>query len=653
MPKKSKSKSDDDNPEKLSSNPENSLFGSKKARKESADGEDSTAAAAAAEAPKAQKRGRQEVLKEDPIAQQLRAAKKQKKQEAKEATASAKSSSSSSAAAKKSPSSGKSAPQQAKQKDSKPHADAVSASNKLWERLRSEKTEAAERERLADEVLTLFDGKVISVLQKHDAARVLQSVFKQGTAKQRDALMVQIAGDAYQVARSHYGHFLLISILRNGAPHHKQQLLKELTGHAAELVVHAEGSAVLQMLYQDVASHEQKAAMYRSMWGKEMVLFDVPGGGNNGGDGASGGAASLTELFEADPLCKGRVLRRLEITLSKAARKGLALTSLVQRGGAEMLDHGEPAQRAELVGAFKEQAVHMMHTKEGARIACGCLRYGDAKDRKAILKGLKGFAARAAQDPNGSLVLCTALETVDDTVLLGKGIVAELAGELPGLAMHAHGSLPLLQVLTPRSKSHFSPEQLAVMGPPPDPAYSKKEAGARRAELLAHLLPPLLAACEAHCARLAGSAHGASVLYEAVHAASEEGAEGVSDATKSAAQRVMTTLAEAALQKPPPPSKESGEKTYDVELVAHPFGARLLKRLAQQYEAFASGLAGCLSGKLLKSSKAGGGWVVLALLEAKGTGAKVKAELKGKAAELKKNEGIGCKSLGEALAKAK
>lgn len=87
--------------------------------------------------------------------------------------------------------------------------------------------------------------------------------------------------------------------------------------------------------------------------------------------------------------------------------------------------------------------------------------------------------------------------------------------------------------------------------------------------------------------------------------------------------------------------------------MAHPFGARLLKRLAQQYEAFASGLAGCLSGKLLKSSKAGGGWVVLALLEAKGTGAKVKAELKGKAAELKKSEGIGCKSLGEALAKAK
>ena len=90
-----------------------------------------------------------------------------------------------------------------------------------------------------------------------------------------------------------------------------------------------------------------------------------------------------------------------------------------------------------------------------------------------------------------------------------------------------------------------------------------------------------------------------------------------------------------------------------MELVAHPHGARLLKRLAQQHEGMANGLLKTLTGKLLKWAKAGGGWVVLALLESKATGAAVKAELKGKASELKKSEGIGCKALGEALAKLK
>lgn len=87
-----------------------------------------------------------------------------------------------------------------------------------------------------------------------------------------------------------------------------------------------------------------------------------------------------------------------------------------------------------------------MHTRDGARIACGCLRHGDAKDRKALLKAMKGYVARAALDPHGALVLCTAMEAVDDTVLLTKALVQELSADLYSIALHAHGQLPLLQV---------------------------------------------------------------------------------------------------------------------------------------------------------------------------------------------------------------
>ena len=86
-------------------------------------------------------------------------------------------------------------------------------------------------------------------------------------------------------------------------------------------------------------------------------------------------------------------------------------------------------------------------------------------------------------------------------------------------------------------------------------------------------------------------------------------------------------------------------------LVAHAYGARVLKRLAQDYEAFATELLGALSGKLLQWAKAGGGWVVLALLESKATAKQTKAELKGAAAALKKCSAPGCRSLVEALNK--
>ena len=43
----------------------------------------------------------------------------------------------------------------------------------------------------------------------------------------------------------------------------------------------------------------------------------------------------------------------------------------------------------------------------------------------------------AAQDAHGALVLCAALECVDDTVLLGKSVLAELCDALPTLATTA------------------------------------------------------------------------------------------------------------------------------------------------------------------------------------------------------------------------
>ena len=49
--------------------------------------------------------------------------------------------------------------------------------------------------------------------------------------------------------------------------------------------------------------------------------------------------------------------------------------------------------------------------------------------------------------------------------------------------------------------------------------------------------------------------------------------------------------------------------------MADPYGARLLKRVVQANGDFAHELQQRVSGGLLKWAKAGGGWVVLALLE--------------------------------------
>lgn len=640
-----KSPANKNNPENLEGNAQNSLFGKKRTRTA---GEEEGAPEVPAVAPK--KKARPEPLREDPAAAALRAAKKQKKAEDEQKKASSGGTKSSGGAKSATTPSSSSAVSY-----TKPHMEIVEQSNRLWEKLRSDKTPDADRERLVGEVLTLFEGKLLGVLQKHDAARVLQSCFKLGTAAQRDTLMGEIKNDARAIARSHYGHFLLVSILRNGVTAHKQQLLEELRPHAAELLVHAEGSAVLQLLYTDVATTQQRHGMYRALWGKEMELFHQENASSVGNTKREGGPpTTLAQVFESDPLCRPRVLRRLEVLLSKAARKGLAMTSLVQRAAAELLEHGDVAQRAELVASMRDQAVHIMHTRDGARIACGCLRYGDAKDRKAVLKGLKGFAPKAAQDAHGALVLCAALEVVDDTVLLSKGVLAELIADLPTLSQHAHGALPLLQLLAPRVGRYFTPEQLQVLGggaEPDEGTASKKDPAVRRAELLKALLPALLKHAAQNADELARSPRGSAILFETVRVAAEEAGRAADDDGNAAivdpaasAAGLATLLAALATVAP---STDGGRAA----LVADAFGARTMKRLVQANADFAHELQKRLKGELLKWAKAGGGWVVLALLESPRTAASVRSELQGAAGALGKSSAAGCRSLGDVLGK--
>ena len=73
--------------------------------------------------------------------------------------------------------------------------------------------------------------------------------------------------------------------------------------------------------------------------------------------------------------------------------------------------------------------VRMVHTKEGAQVACSVIAYGTAKDRKKAIKGIAGLpdtVLKMAQDEWGSVVLMCILDTVDDTALLKKQILPDI-----------------------------------------------------------------------------------------------------------------------------------------------------------------------------------------------------------------------------------
>ena len=70
--------------------------------------------------------------------------------------------------------------------------------------------------------------------------------------------------------------------------------------------------------------------------------------------------------------------------------------------------------------------LRMVHTREGAQLACHIISYGSAKDRKKAVKAMTGQVMKMALDEWAHIVLICVLDKVDDTALLKKSILPEV-----------------------------------------------------------------------------------------------------------------------------------------------------------------------------------------------------------------------------------
>jgi pumilio family protein 6 len=106
----------------------------------------------------------------------------------------------------------------------------------------------------------------------------------------------------------------------------------------------------------------------------------------------------------------------------------------------------------------------MIHTREGAHAVNMMMSHAGAKQRKMVLKALKGNVARIVRDEHGSAAVMCMLDCVDDTTQLGKVIVNELKAEgLADLAEDGAARRVLLHLLRPRSRRYTHPHVLATI----------------------------------------------------------------------------------------------------------------------------------------------------------------------------------------------
>lgn len=147
-----------------------------------------------------------------------------------------------------------------------------------------------------------------------------------------------------------------------------------------------------------------------------------------------------------------------------------------------------------MLDAMKEQAVEILHTKEGAQVAMLCLLHASPKDRKAMLKTMKPFVVKICKEEYGHMVMLRMFDVVDDTVLMSKAILAEIVKEMEDIAKDKYGRRVILYLLAGRSPKYISPQSIELLakGDVVRANTSKKDAAVRSAELLNYISPALI-----------------------------------------------------------------------------------------------------------------------------------------------------------------
>lgn len=73
-----------------------------------------------------------------------------------------------------------------------------------------------------------------------------------------------------------------------------------------------------------------------------------------------------------------------------------------------------------------EAVIRMVHTHDGCRVGCMVAAYSTPKQRKKLVKAMKGHVMKFCADEFAYITLIKVLESVDDTELVRKTIVAEI-----------------------------------------------------------------------------------------------------------------------------------------------------------------------------------------------------------------------------------
>merc|ERR1712223_594152 len=347
---------------------------------------------------------------------------------------------------------------------------------KIWEELRDEQKKV----KLASELHALVKGNIKKIIFAHDTVRVVECLMAMGDEAVKESIFQEMKEDIVELSKSKYASFFAHKLLRYGSKEQRAHTIKALMGKVAKLMKHKTAATVVELAYNDYADAATRNSMLQEFLGPELRLFKEPT------------IRTVGELIAKHPEKKEEIIKNMGANVEVLIQKGTFNHSLVHTVVHNYLAVTDGKRRSDCIESLRNSLVHMAHSRDGAMAAMYCLWHGTAKDRKAIIKSFKTFIEKTCYEEFGHMVLMAIFDTVDDTKLVGKAVLGELAECLTKVMQDKYGLRVVKYLFAGRESAYTYPDVIEIMKKGDGNENSKKEMGVRRSELLESIAPAVL-----------------------------------------------------------------------------------------------------------------------------------------------------------------
>eukprot|EP01025_Chloroclados_australasicus_P065528 TRINITY_DN8927_c0_g3_i2.p1 TRINITY_DN8927_c0_g3~~TRINITY_DN8927_c0_g3_i2.p1 ORF type:complete len:717 (+),score=68.77 TRINITY_DN8927_c0_g3_i2:83-2233(+) len=335
---------------------------------------------------------------------------------------------------------------------------------KYWEEFRKSQQDKQKRLQLIDKTLKKAKGQIFALCRNHVASRIFQSAVVHGTQNHLNIVLEEVKDEIVNLSKDTYGHHVVRKIIAAARSQQVDGLVRLFIGNIPQLLRHPCGCTVIDDLYL-VAKPQTRNQMLVEFYGKEYRLFGsaVTAGqsSTNPDDYQNDNKQSKFSSFEqiwakAGEGERRNIIQSLNQHLSPIMEKLLLDPQITHKLLSLYVEHAPGSLVEEAIqNLCGEPLLRIVHTIEGAKTACMIVGYSTAKDRKKIVKCLKGHVLNMAKDSFGYTVLITILDKVDDTTFLNKTVIPEIVSNLLELCADKYGSRVILHLLFPYNTRHI------------------------------------------------------------------------------------------------------------------------------------------------------------------------------------------------------